>query len=127
MIFRALLVGILIAFGEIINGNFRVRYLQKKFGRRTGKNISLCSGILLFTLIAYFCLPWIKPQNLLECAGIGLIWVMVMLSLDLYFGRVVFRLPWQKIVDDFNPLKGNFLGIGMLVLLFCPSIIFLLK
>ena len=127
MIVRAFLVGILIAFGEIMNGNLRARYLQKKFGRRKGKNISLGSGIILFTLITWFCLPWIKPQNLLECAGIGLIWVMVMLSLDLYFGRYVFRLPWQKVMDDFNPLKGNFLGIGMLVLLFCPSVIFLLK
>ncbi len=56
MIFRAFLVGILIAFGEIINGNLRVRYLQKKFGRRKGKNISLCSGIFLFTLISLLLL-----------------------------------------------------------------------
>ena len=50
-----------------------------------------------------------------------------MTALDLYFGRFVFRLPWRKIRDDFNPLKGNLLGVGLVLLFLCPAIIFMLR
>ena len=38
-----------------------------------------------------------------------------------------FKLPWKRILDDFNPYEGNLLGIGMVLLLCCPSLVFLLQ
>jgi hypothetical protein len=40
------------------------------------------------------------------------------------FGKYVFKLKWNKIVDDFNPMKGNLLGLGMVLLFFSPAIVF---
>lgn len=49
---------------------------------------------------------------------------MIMLGIDIYFGRYVFKFKWNKIVGDFNPLKGNLLGVGMLLLFLSLSIVF---
>lgn len=40
MLIKTVIVWIFIAFGEIINGNIRVRYLQRKFGQYRAKKIS---------------------------------------------------------------------------------------
>lgn len=127
MIIRALIVGLLIAAGEVVNGNFRVRYLQRKLGRKRGKQWSFLTGVMLFSIIGWLCLPWVDPENLSQCFLVGLVWVIVMTSLDVYFGRYVFHYSWKRIVDDFNPLRGNLLGIGLLLLLWFPTIVFLLK
>lgn len=127
MILKALIVGLLIAAGEVLNGNIRVRYLQRKYGRKRGKQISFFSGVLVFSMVAWFFLPWVSPGNIHECFLIGLVWVCLMTILDIYFGRVVFRFPWEKILQDFNPLKGNLLGVGMVLLFFCPALVFLLR
>lgn len=126
MILRAFLVALLIAVGEMINGNLRVRYFQRKLGRQKGKYVSFLIGILIIFILAWLCVPWIHPQNLYQCVQVGFIWLLIMTALDLYFGRFVFKFRWKKILDDFNPLKGNLLGIGMLLLLCAPSIIFIL-
>lgn len=127
MLFKTFIIWLFIAAGEVLNGNVRVRYLQRHFGHRRAKQISFFFGVIIFYTIAWFFLPWIGPQDIYECFIVGLIWVFLMIALDLYFGKVVFRLSWTKILDDFNPKKGNLLGIGMVLLLLCPVFIFLLR
>jgi|GEM_PF-1915484 hypothetical protein len=48
MILRSFLVALLFTMGEIANGNLRVRILQRKFGRKKGKQISFFSGVTIF-------------------------------------------------------------------------------
>lgn len=127
MILRALIVGFLIAAGEVVNGNVRVKFLQRKFGRKRGKRLSFFSGVVIFSAIAWLFLPWVNPESILQCLGVGLVWVIVMTGLDLYFGRRVFRFSWRRILDDFNPVKGNLLGVGMLLLFCCPTLVYLLR
>jgi hypothetical protein len=52
--------------------------------------------------------------------------MLLMLCVDIYFGRYVFRVKWIKILEDFDLRKGNLLGIGMGLLFFCPTIVYLL-
>jgi hypothetical protein len=127
MLIKTFVVWMLIAVGEVINGNIRVRYLHKRFGHHRAKHISFFLGLSIFYAIAWFFLPWIEPQDINDCFVIGFIWVFLMILLDVYFGRAVFHYTWTKILDDFNPLKGNWLGVGMILLFLCPTIIFLIR
>jgi hypothetical protein len=124
MIIKAIIVWGLIAIGEIINGTFRVKYLQRKHGLHRAKQISCLSGIIIFTAITWFFLPWVGPNNLFHCFLIGSIWATLMLLVDIYFGRLVFKYSWSKIIEDFDLRKGNLLSVGMLILFFCPAIVF---
>jgi hypothetical protein len=127
MIIKVIIIWVFIATGEIINGNVRVKYLQRKYGLHRAKQISFLSGITIFTIIIWLFLPWVGPRNLFQCFGIGLIWTSLMLLVDLYFGRFVFHYSWAKIIEDFNLGKGNLLGLGMLILLLSPATVFLIR
>ena len=124
MLFKTLAVGLLLAIGEIVNGNIRVRVLHHLCGKKRAKKISFFSGTTIIYAIAWFTLPWLSPANYLDCYKIGFSWLMIMLGIDIYFGRYVFKFKWNKIVGDFNPLKGNLLGEGMLLLFLSLSIVF---
>lgn len=121
------MVGLLIAAGEVLNGNLRVRYLQRRFDRKPGRVAAFATGVVMFSLIAWLLLPWVGPDDIGDCLLVGLVWTILLTLLDLYFGRYVFRMPWRKILDDFNPLKGNLLGVGLCLLFICPSLVFLLR
>jgi len=124
VLFKTLAVGLLLAIGEIVNGNIRVRVLHHLCGKKRAKKISFFSGTTIIYAIAWFTLPWLSPANYLDCYKIGFSWLMIMLGIDIYFGRYVFKFKWNKIVGDFNPLKGNLLGVGMLLLFLSLSIVF---
>lgn len=127
MLIKAVIVWVLIAVGEIINGNIRVRYLQRKYGKYRAKQFSFFSGVAFFSIIIWFSLSWVGPSNLFQCFALGFIWMSLMTLLDIYFGKYIFHYSWNRIVDDFNPSKGNLLGIGMLLIFLCPAIVFILQ
>jgi hypothetical protein len=124
VLLKTLAVGLLLAFGEVVNGNIRVRVLHRLYGKKRAKKISFFSGTAIIYVICWFTLPWVAPVNYFDCYKIGFVWLVIMLGLDIYFGRYVFKFKWGKIVEDFNPVKGNLLGVGMLLLFLSPSIVF---
>ncbi len=124
MLLKTLAVGFLLAIGEIVNGNVRVRILHHIYGKKRAKNISFISGAIIIYGISWVTLPWISPVNYYDCYKIGFVWLVIMLGLDIYFGRYVFNFKLTKIIEDFNPFKGNLLSVGMLLLFVSPSIVF---
>ena len=124
MLIKAILVGLLMAVAEVINGNLRVRLLHKRLGKKRAKFYSFISGTVAIYLICWWLLPWIDPQTNLHNLVIGAIWFVILLCLDLYFARRVFRVSWKHILDDFNPLLGNMLSVGLLLLFLSPLIVF---
>ena len=127
LIFKSLAIGLLIALGEVLNGNIRVRLLHRRFGKKRAKLISFFSGTVIIYSICWLTLPWLAPSSQLDCLKIGSVWLIIMLALDIYFGKYVFRMKWQKVWEDFNPVKGNMLGVGMLLLFASPVVIFILQ
>jgi hypothetical protein len=127
MIAKAIFIWVLIAAGEILNGNVRVRFLHRRYGIKRAKQISFLTGIAIVYTICWFSLSWINPSNIRECLLIGLIWMLLMLCVDIYYGKFVFRFKWNKILEDFDIRKGNLLGVGMGLLLLCPTTVYLLK
>lgn len=127
LLLKSFAIWFFIAVGEILNGNFRVRILNGKFGDKPAKKISFFTGLIIIYSIAWLSMPWLGPKNLTECFFIGLTWMILMIGLDIYVGRVVFRFPWKKILEDFDLRKGNLLGLGMLLLLLCPAILCKIK
>jgi len=124
---KALAVGFALALGEVINGNIRVRVLHRLYGQKRAKKLSFFSGTIFIYLIAWFAFPWLSLESYFDCFQVGFLWVVIMLCLDLYFGRYVFKFNWSKILGDFNPFKGNLIAIGMFLLFLSPSIVFWIR
>jgi hypothetical protein len=126
MLIKIVLGFILIALVETLNGIFRVKFLSKKLGVKKAKIVSFVFGSFLILLLNLLLVPWIAPQSLSESFFIGFTWMSLMVAYDLYVGRVLFKLSWGKILEDFNIFKGNFLGFGMFMIIALPSILYII-
>jgi len=124
MIFRTVVIFLFIALGEILNGNLRVRLFIKLFGKKRAKFFSFLLGVTIIYSIGFLFLSWIGPMSYKDCFIIGLIWIFLMFLVDIYFAIIVFHKRWQVVIEDLNIFKGNYLGLGMILLLFCPIIVF---
>ena len=120
---RALLVALVIAVLEVAQGALRVRYLNRPLGDRRARQVGVLTGSLLILIIAWVAVPWIAARSSAAWFGVGGVWLGVMLALDLYFGRVVFRASWSRLAAEFDPRRGGWLALGMLVLFLAPILV----
>jgi hypothetical protein len=126
MLTKIILGFLLIATVETLNGIFRVRYLRKKLGAKRANTLSFVLGSFSVVLINIFLYPAIAPQSFLQALTVGISWALLMICYDLYVGRVLFKLSWDKVLNDFNLFKGNLLSLGMILILILPPLFFLL-
>lgn len=120
MIGRALLIWLLIAGLEILQGILRVRLLNRPLGDHRARQVGVLIGSMVVLGIAWWFGPWIGATGTTQLVIVGSIWVVLMLALDLVFGRLVFRFSWRRIGRDFDVCRGGLLGIGMFVVLIAP-------
>jgi hypothetical protein len=123
MILRAILIWLVIGGGEVLLGALRVKFLNRHTGDHRARQIGVATGSLYILLVAWAAIPWIGVRSIADGLVVGFVWVCLMLALDLGFGRWVFRLPWQRIVADFDLRQGRLLGLGMLVLTAAPLLV----
>lgn len=111
---------ILVASCETLNGIARTVYLNKRLGVLKAKRISMLPALLLCLTACYFYVPvtGIATDNGLIVLGVSL--SMFMLFFDIVMGRFVAKVKWSVILDELNIFKGNLLGLGMVVMSFCP-------
>jgi hypothetical protein len=123
MLLRALLVCVLIALAETLHGILRVRLLNRRVGDHRARQLSVGTASLIILGIAWLTLPWIAPRTPPDALAVGALWLAGMLAFEFCLGRLVFHLPWRRILADFDLRRGGLLGFGMLVLFFAPWLV----
>lgn len=123
MLLRAALIWLIIAGAETLHGILRVKLLNPRFGDRRARQVAVVSGSLLILLVGWVTVPWIAPLSTGQSLAAGGLWLALMLALDLGLGRWVMHASWERLLADFNPARGGFLGFGMLVLFVTPIVI----
>jgi len=123
MYWRAFLVWVLLALAEIIQGILRVRLLNRRVGDHRARQICVATGSLIILGIAWPGVPWIGPATSGAALAVGTLWLGLMLTLEIYFGRMVFHASWDRIASDFDLRRGGLLGFGMLVLFLAPCLV----
>jgi len=64
---------------------------------------------------------WIRPRTARQVTLIGVMWVVLTLGFEIGVGRLL-GASWERILSDFNLLRGGLLGIGLLIMAFSPRI-----
>lgn len=123
MIIKAVLIWMCIAGAETLHGMLRVRLLNPRVGDRAARRIAVFSGSAIVLAIGWISVPWIAPASSTDSLRVGALWLVLMLGYDIGLARVVFRMPYSRILADFDLRQGNLLGIGMLVLFATPILI----
>ena len=117
---KALLIWSLIVAAEVLHGILRVRFLNRTVGDHRARQIGVFTGSGIILVIAWFSVPWLDASTSGQLLGIGFLWLALMIAFEIAFGRLVFRVSWQRLAADFDFRKGGLLSIGMTVSLVAP-------
>lgn len=114
---------ILLASAETLHGIARTVLLAPRLGKALALKLSVVSGTLLAFGICLFLVPAVGAAGLVQHLLLGLGLACFMAAFDIAIGRLVLRFPWARIWQDFNPRHGNYLSIGLGLLVVIPALV----
>ena len=110
---------ILVAASEMLNGIVRTVFLNKRLGVMNAKRISLLPALALCLLIYYY-VPFLRIRTDTGLLFLGISLSIFMCLFDIMVARFIVKARGDTILDDFNIVKVNLLGLGMVAMAFCP-------
>jgi hypothetical protein len=117
---RALAVWVLIALVEIVHGSLRRILLVPRVGEWRSAQIGAVVGALLILGVALLAIRWMGARSTGTLLGIGLLWLVLMLSFEFLAGRHLAGFSWERILSEYDLRRGGLLSLGMLVLALSP-------
>lgn len=118
-----LLLCVLLASAETLQGIVRAAMLVPRLGKKTALKISAITGSLLALLLCAWMIPKTSLNSAADLLLAGVILAAFMALFDVLIGRWVMKLNWEKIGRDFNPANGNYLSIALLLLITYPWVV----
>ena len=118
---------ILLAGAETLHGIARTVLLAPRIGKLLAIKLSVVTGTLLAFGICYLFVPGVGAAGIGGHLLLGLGLSGFMAAFDVAIGRLVMRLKWSRIWEDFDPRSGNYLSIGLVLLALSPSIVWWLR
>jgi hypothetical protein len=112
---------VVLAGAETLHGIARTVLIAPRIGKARAIQLSVVSGSALAFGICYLLVPSIGAVGWRQHGLLGLGIASFMAAFDVAIGRWVMRFKWSRIGQDFDPRSGNYLSIGLLLLVFMPG------
>jgi hypothetical protein len=112
---------------ETLHGIFRAAVVAPRIGKKLALKASIVSGSALAFGVCYFLVPGIGVTTPAGLFAIGLILALFMASFDIALAKGLLNMPWAKVLRDFDPRSGNYLSLGLLLLVFIPYAVMQLR
>lgn len=122
LLLRAWLVWLVIIAAETAHGVLRGLLLVSLVGDRPARQIGVLVGSLLILGVACLFIRWIDARTNRQLLGVGLLWVVLTVLFEIGLGRLALGLSWDRITEDYDPARGGFLGLGLLVMAAAPRL-----
>jgi hypothetical protein len=119
---RAVAVWLLIMLVETVHGVLRAMLLVPRVGDLPARQIGVFTGSLLILAVTYLSLGWLRLDWPRLRIVVGLLWALLTLAFEVALGRIVLGYPWSRLAADYNLARGGLMGLGLLVVVFAPSI-----
>ena len=125
---RSLLTWILFIPIAFLNGTMRELMYKPYVGSLTAHQISTLTASVAYILLSFFMLG-----NILKDLGnkqlflIGLSWVGMTMLFEFGFGHYINKVPWERLLMDYNIFKGYVWGLFLIIMLLTPYLVKLLK
>lgn len=107
---------------ETLHGIIRNGVIAPRVGTKRAKRWSVISGSLLAFGVCYGWAPVVGIRAIAPLLLIGILLATFMAAFDMLLGRYVIKLKWRVILKDFDPRQGNYLSIGLGLLILMPAI-----
>lgn len=112
-----------LASAETLHGVIRAAVLVPRIGKARALQVSIVSGSLLAYLLCAVLVPPIGITSGRVLLALGLLLAGFMATFDIVLGRLVLKRPWKKIFEEFDPRSGNYLLVGLLLLISFPYLV----
>ncbi|MBP8193084.1 MAG: hypothetical protein KAX69_05720 [Chitinophagales bacterium] len=116
---RVFLVWLIIIATETCHGISRNLYLAPRIGDFRSRQIGVLIATLLIFIISLLFIKFIKASGKKQLLFIGMAWVILTLIFEVSLGRLL-HLSWERILSDYNLLKGGLMPIGLILTAFSP-------
>ena len=108
----------------ILNGIFRGAVLGPRLGKGPGHVVSAFLLITVFLVTIYLFLHGIdNAYSNTDLLVIGMIWTVMTVSFEFAFGHCVMKHPWERLLSDYNLLKGRLWSLVLLAILLGPILL----
>ena len=125
---RIILTWVLFIPVAIINGIFRERLYRDMVGELAAHQISTAILSIAFIAVAYSMVGNIVSEaDTFKLFAIGALWVIMTIVFEFGFGHYVDQVTLDKLLNDYNILKGRIWLIFLIVELCTPYIIKMIK
>jgi hypothetical protein len=104
---------------ETGNGYVRELFVAPEIGALRAKQLGLLVGSALVLLTAWACSSWLRADTLRKQLVIGGYWVALTLVFEIALGLAT-GVGWATLLADYNPLRGGYMLVGLLVLFAAP-------
>lgn len=112
---------IIIAIG---NGLFREKFLANRLSELQAHQLSTASMIVLFGIYVWILFKIWTPISASQAIIIGLIWLVLTVVFEFLFGHYVAGHSWDKLLHDYNILKGRVWLLVLIWITIAPYIIY---
>ena len=117
----AFVVWVIFGILAIINGEIRNKFYAPKIGEYSGHVISTIIGICFVAVGTYLLLRFMGiDYSSIDLLLIGGFWVILTVLFEFVFGHYVMGNPWEKLLADYNILKGRLWSLFLLTELISP-------
>jgi len=116
---RAVFAWVLIAALETMQGIARTLWVAPVLGDLVARQLALPVALALIFGVAWLTARWLRAPGAGRKLGVGAIWLVLMAGFDVALGRA-FGLGWERILADFDPRQGGFLGLAMSWIVVAP-------
>lgn len=117
---RAIAVWLVIVFFESLHGTARRFLIEPYLGDFRSRQIAVFTGSLIIFTITFLFIRWIRAEGVRQLAGIGVLWVVMIVIFEIALGRLVLDFSWGRIAADYNLFEGGLMGIGLIFMACCP-------
>ncbi len=124
---RLLSLCVLLASAETVHGIARTLWVVPRLGKGRAQRWSVVSGSVLAFGLCYLYVPGLGLHGSGALLGVGAVLALFMASFDVALGRYVLKRSWRLACQDLNPARGNYLLFGLLLLLFFPWWVMVLR
>jgi hypothetical protein len=120
MILRACLVWLMLCVLAVLNGTVRTLWFVPAVGEEWARALSCISLSALILLLAWLMIGWLHPATPGEALGLGVLWLGLTLLFEFGAGHFLFGNSWEKLLADYNLLRGRLWIAVLVVTLFAP-------
>lgn len=124
MYLRAGAVWILLLIVAVANGAFREAFLTPAFGAHAGHIASTSMLSLAIFVVSWLSMSWIGPKTERQAIAVGVQWLVLTVAFEILAGRFMFGNTWERLLSDYDLLRGRIWVLVLLANLVSPVWVF---